>query len=59
MFLNLFEGELVDGEVDLEKAVRGVGIFLAEDFIGEVIESWVGPVVFVETAFDFAVLITP
>lgn len=57
--LNLFEGELVDGEVDLKKAVRGIGVFLAEDFVGEVVEDWVGLVVLVEAAFDFAVLITP
>ena len=56
---DFFKSEFVDGEVNLEKAVRGIGIFLAEDFIGEVVESRVGLVVFVETAFDFTVLVTP
>ena len=53
---NLGESHFVNGEVNLEKAVGGIRVGVAEDGVGEIVEGGVGLVVFVEAAGDFAVL---
>lgn len=58
MFFNLCESHFVNWEVDLEKTVWRIRISVAEDFIGELGEDWMGFTVFEETAGNFAGLIT-
>ncbi len=57
VFCDFLEGDGVDWEVDLEEAVGGVGVGVAEDLVGEVFEGGVGLFVFEEAAGDFAVLV--
>ena len=57
MTFNFGESHFVDWEIDLEKAIRGVGVGVAQDFIGKWREDWVGLMVFIEAAGDFALLI--
>ena len=52
------EGHLVDWEIDLEKAIRGVGVGVAQDFIGKGREDWMWLMVLIEAAGDFALLVT-
>ena len=58
VFLNFLKRELVDREVDLEEAVGGVGVFVAEEGVGEVFKGRVGLFVLEETAGDGAGLVT-
>ena len=46
------EGEFVDGEVDLEETVRGVGVGVAENLVAEGREMGARLVVFKEAAFN-------
>ena len=55
--LDFLEGELVDGKVDLEKAVGGIRILVTEDSIGKGRELGMRLAVDVEAARDLAGLI--
>lgn len=57
MFLDGAESEFVDGEIDLEEAIRGVGISMTENLVGERREIGVRMAVFVEPPRDFTRLI--
>ena len=57
MAFDFFEGELVDWKIDLEKAVRRVGILLAQDNVGKITESRVRLFVFIKATRDFAFLV--
>ena len=57
MGFDFLEGEFVDREVDLEEAVGGVGVRVAENGVSEVREDGMGLVIFVEAALDLAGLI--
>ena len=54
---DLLESQLINWEVDLEKAVGGVRIGVIEDDVGESGEVGMGAVVLVEAARDFASLV--
>ena len=56
-FGDFFEGEFVDGKVNLEETVGAVGVFVAEDGVGEVFEGRVGLSVLEKAAGDFAGLV--
>ena len=56
--LDSLECHFVDGEINLEEAVGGVGVCVAEDSIGELREDRVGLVVLIEATFYLAGLIT-
>lgn len=58
MFFDFLKGEFVDREVDLEKAVGGVRIFVAENRVGERRELGVRLFILVETTRDMAGLVT-
>ncbi len=52
------ESHFVDGEIDLEKAIRRVGVGVAQDFIGKGREDRMGLMIFIEAAGDFTLLVT-
>ncbi len=47
--LDFGKSYLVDWEVDLEKAIGGIGVFVTHDGIGETREGGVGVMIFVKT----------
>ena len=57
MIFNFLKGELINGKVNLEKTVRGVGVGLAEDFVFEIVELRMRLAVLVEATLDMAVLV--
>ena len=57
MFLDGAESEFVDGKIDLEEAIGGVGISVAENLVGERREIGVRMAVFVETTRNFTRLV--
>ena len=57
MFLDDAEGEFVDGKIDLEETIRGIGIGMAENLVGERREIGVRMAVFVETTRNFTRLV--
>ncbi len=57
MLLNFLERQFVDWQVDLEKAIRRIGIRLPQDVILEQFKLRARLMIFDQTAADFAVLI--
>lgn len=57
MIFNLLQCEFVDGEIDLEKAVWGVGVSFSEESVGQVVKNGVGAVFLEEAAGDSSPLI--
>ena len=55
----LGKGHFVDGEVDLEEAVRGVRVSAAQDGVCKMGKGGVWLMVFIEATLNFTRLITP
>ena len=57
VFRDFFQSHFVNGEVNLEKAVRGVRVGAPQDFVLEEIKDRVGLFVLEEAAFDDSLLV--